>query len=327
MYCDVAFLEGIFKNMSNSSSYKVAYVILEKLSDIVLSMTESEILQEAQANPMFKKLFKKEHGTIIGQPDWHSQVDFQNVADEVFFVTGSTEQKCDDMRQKYGCLWVSESTLNVLDKLKQKYGYSLIPLKKQVLPGKNNTWKEVLGQVTIEPVNAAILVDNYMCSTITRFEERKRENLFEILRKIVPNSLEIPFHLTLVLENGGGKITTKIAQQWIAEIKGLNLCKSMCVTVVAHTTKDVTHERVILTNYHVFGSDKGFGIVFHGKADEITSGEIKSVFDSIDDCLGETTKQQHFQRISWIKQMYHEIAQRPSSVIFLEGDKQNRLID
>ncbi|MCH5345878.1 MAG: hypothetical protein J1E63_02140, partial [Muribaculaceae bacterium] len=187
-----------------------------------------------------------------------------------------------------------------------------------------STWKDVFNAINIVPINSAVIIDNYIFNHF----DRRKQSLYSIIKELVPQNLKIPFHLTIFINNENGKVEKQKMEQVIKEIHELKLGATINVSIVAHTIKNETHDRHILTNYHLITSGKGFGVIDYRNVQENTKGEIVSTFHNIEYMPAFTThKHQHSQLLDWMKDIYVDRKGMNAIYAFEIGDKfENRLL-
>lgn len=114
----------------------------------------------------------------------------------------------------------------------------------------------------------------------------------------------------------------------ISEIHELKLASKILVSIVSHTSGNVTHDRNILTNYHLITSGHGFGVIDYRGVKENAMGEVKSTLHNI--CFLPSTssvKHQHSHILDWMKDIYIDRRGMESLYAFEVGDSfNNRLL-
>ena len=327
-YCNHAFVDEVIANKKRSTPHNIAYSIIDKLSDIVIDLSKDQLLDLFKSNPFYKQLSKRANRKIIPQINWKDSCDMTNIADEMFFITPGYIDNHKDLRKDMGCLIVSSDTdIHLLNRMDSIRAYSLIPRKNRRVDiefEEVNSWKDVVSRIDIRPINAAVLIDNFMFNDIDKFNQRKEHSLYDLLKSIIPNNLKNSFHLTIVACNDNGTITKEFAGSIISEIQDLEICKDLEIEFVAHTKKATTHDRAIITNYHYFHAGTGFSVIDNSGIVEVSKGDIKSTFHSIHNCSGfETTKHIQKRSLLWVKEIMENLNNRNS---FKIGNNINRLL-
>ena len=325
IYCNHEFIDNIIKKQKKSRPHKIAYKIIELLGEIYVDLTKDELRERIIKNEFYKILSKNNRG-IHHAEDWVSSFNKSDVTDEVFFIKGASIENYKEIREQYGCLIISLDDISYLEVLCKPGNFSLIPTRNRLSFETNykNSWDDVFRESPVCPVNAAIITDNFMFTD--KFEDCKDQSLHAILRSIVPEDLKISFHLTLFYCNDNGSFTKEKAQLIIDEIKSLNLCQDIKVTIVSHTKKSTTHDRKILTNYHYITSGKGFNIIDKNGIQEQTEGSVSCVFLNIENILGNETVKHHYDYTQgWLKQILNN--KNSNDCSFIIGDNVNRLFN
>ena len=117
-------------------------------------------------------------------------------------------------------------------------------------------------------------------------------------------------------------------EQVISEIHGLKLASKIQVSIVVHTSGDVTHDRSILTNYHIITSGRGFSVIDNRGVKENARGEIVSTFNNICNIPSITSiKHIHSHILDWLRDIYIDKRGMNSLYAFKVGDDfDNRLL-
>ncbi len=256
-------------------------------------------------------------------------------ADDIFLLLPPDSKPYSNYREKMGVLLTSSLTdMQVIDDMGTSHlrPFNLLTaVQKRKLQEHGeeyediSSWKDVLATIDVAPINAAVIIDNYLLSS--NFDRRK-PSLYNLIQALVPNGLAIPFHLTIFLYNKNGELKKEKMEQVISEIHELKLGPKIQVSIVAHTSGNVTHDRNILTNYHLITSGHGFGIIDYRGVKENAMGEVKSTFHNIGFLPSTSSiKHQHSHILDWMKDIYIERRGMESLYAFEVGDDfNNRLL-
>ena len=335
IYCTLQTLSEVIR-LRKDRPYSSTFSVIDKLCDIKLECEMSEFEKLRVANPIINKLFKRGSKSISCGASIDKAIINPN-ADDIFLMTPPNSRLYSEYREKMGLLVTSSLTdIQFIDDLCHIHfrPYTLLPeTQKQRLRAHEEdfeditSWKEVFDPIKLAPINSAIIIDNYI---FNEFEQRDA-TLYSIIRSIVPNGLKIPFHLTIFVNRGSDnehKITKKKMEQVVDEIHGLNLGSEIKVSIIAHTIKDTTHDRNILTNFHIISSGKGFGNFGHNGVKDIAQGSITSTFHNINFLPSSATiKHQHSIILDWMRDIYIDKKGMNSIYAFEVGDKfDNRLL-
>lgn len=326
IYCNKEFVESVIANRKKSTAFMMVYKAMLLFGDIYIDLTKEKIAELIKDNQFFKTIQKSSRG-VHSALGWQGYINFKNTADELYLINPGTVESPKNIRTDFGCLIISsDDDIEYLERMSRLCSFSLIPLSKRIIKEATykNSWSDVFKATKVLPINAAVICDNYIFGD--KFKERKEQSLYEILRCIVPSNLKIPFHLTIFYYNQNGTFKKEKAEEIIKEIKDLELCSDMKVTIVAHTNADTTHDRRILTNYHYIYSGKGYNIIGKDGIKELSEGSISSIYHSIDSLHGdETIKHKYDFTQAWLKDIKENHINNPSC--FIAGDNINRLLD
>ena len=329
-YCTLEFLNEVVKLQKESLPHKVAYRIMKNLSNIYLDITASEFLELVKSNPYMQELLQRGNKTIKAKLNWKDEISFESNTDTVYFIHPNYIQNYKEIRKNTGSLIVSSDKNDItwLERLNNNRGYVCI-VPTYCRDGASSdfpyqeSWEEAIKTLPIKPVNSLIISDNYLFKEI---ELRKEKGLFSILRAIVPNDLKIPFHLAIFSYIGDKTSFSKNeADKLISEIKNVFGEEKIKVTIIIHGSNDskkTTHDREILSNYHVITSGIGFSVIEKDKIKDVAKGHIEPVFHSLATTPENhmATKHFHFQTLQWLKKIYNK------DNIYIAGDREHRML-
>lgn len=100
------------------------------------------------------------------------------------------------------------------------------------------------------------------------------------------------------------------------------------INIIAHGVTETTHDRHIITNYHIINSGKGFSVIDESGIQEVTTGGGKSVYNNIDTkTMGMLTgKHIQCQMLEWFSAIYKQLDDSRNDY-YVIGDKfDNRLL-
>lgn len=310
----------------------IAYKAILLLGDVYVDMSREELstfIHQKEDN-IYKALWKKASNRLHVAERWTDSFNPTDIADEVFFIAPNGIENFKQIRSDYGCLVVAEDNdIFYLERLCRNNGFSLIPVqaRKQLNSFETsfcNNWGDVFKQVKEIPINAAIISDNFLFGD--KYNDRKEYSLFNLLRNLVPSSLKTSFHLTMFVCNDKGLFREDKARVIVNEIKRLNLCSDLKVTIIAHTMKSLSHDRKILTNYHYITSGCGFNIISADGPAELSEGDVSCVFKSLDSLNIQTSiKHKYDYSQAWYKDIIDNHL-KDNYNCFMIGDNINRLL-
>lgn len=335
LFCNIQTLSEVIR-LRKDRPYSSVYAIIEKLSDVYLeSIDKAQLMRLAITNPIIKKLLKRSNRKLIPAKSIKEEIKSYR-PDDIYLMDPPDSSKFADYRINHGVLVIKSMSdmvylenlcyshfrpFNLLtDRQKQK-----LRLQKEEFED-ISSWTEVLDVIKIEPINSAVIIDNYL---LDKFE-RRSYSLYNLIKALVPEGLVIPFHLTIFLYNKNGNLNLKKDKlsQVIEEIHNLRLGSEIKVSIVAHTHNDLSHDRNILTNFHLINSGRGFGVIDSRGVKENAQGEIKSTFHGIEYLNSSiSVKHQHSHLLEWMKDIYADNIGVETSYFFEIGDKfDNRLL-
>ena len=325
-YCNANFLDDIIKGRKKDSSYSIAYTMLSKMSDIIVDMPQEELKKLIVSDETYKRLNKRENKSIRAK-NWISEFSPNDICDDVFLINPDDIKDFKKIRQEYGCLIIANEAneLKAFDRNIKGHIFNLVPTSERVEDltiNYHNSWSQFFSEFKLAPLNAVIITDNFMFGN--KFEKRKEDSLFTILKSIAPKGLEQDFHITIFFNNDPDKrtgvmpLSKEKAESLIEEIKNLKLSDSVKVTIVAHTIKSTTHDRELITNYHYMKSGAGFSVVDQYGVQEVAKGEVQHVFCNMDSNV--TVKQLQAEVVMWLKSIYKREKGGDATYSYIVGD-------
>ena len=331
-YCNCKFLDDIIRGRKTDASYSRAYTMLNKLSNIIVDMPKDELKKLIENDEVYKKLNKRENKSFKAK-EWIQGFSPENICDDVFLINEGDIKNHKRIRQDYGCLIIANTPneLKAFERYSQGHSFNLVPKAERIDDPtiiSHNSWMCFFENFKMAPLNAIIITDNYMFGS--KFDERKQQSLFAILRSIVPKDLKQDLHVTLFFNNapnhnGVLPLEKSKAEKLINEIKNLNLCDSVKVTIVAHDIKSTTHDRELITNYDYMYSGVGFSVVDKLGVKEVAKGQVQHVFCGMDSDV--TIKQLQAEVAMWLKPIFEGKKGHNATYTYVVGDKKNRLLE
>ncbi|EAZ94711.1 hypothetical protein FBBAL38_13035 [Flavobacteria bacterium BAL38] len=317
-----------FNQLLVNNSNDILEKILNDFCDVYLDLDEEEILNLIEENPIFKSFSKREIGSVIP-----AKVDLDNIKNNDFIpylndiLVLNENFKTDEIRANYGILAIKPDEIQYLESLDFHFGYSF--QKNEI--NDFNSWEEVFSLKPLEPLNSAILIDNHFWSNLENFHEENLENLYPIFENLIPKTLKVPFHLSIVTSNNKSLLNKKFNEKLNKIVKNLRTKTGVNVEISLSThtdiVKDELHERVIMTNYHYIYSDKGFNVFKDKKIILSTKGDRNWVFKDVKNYYGQIRKHQHFQNIQLVKKRITQNQAIDNEVIFNIGNTNNSLLN
>jgi len=322
VYCQNEIVDYFFILDENDALFK----IVDEFYDLALDIDEDKVFELIKENPVANYFFKRETASIICDKDSFEKIakaDYLPFSNDVLLCNETIDT--DEIRNKFGVLALHLED-EFLNDQNFNFGYTL----EQNEECKFKCWSDVIDPKPFTPSNSAILVDNYIWQKKSEFHSENTENLYEIISKIIPRNLEVPFHLLINIDYRNTGISKKEAKEKIKKVKK-NLenrtGKTIEVGISSHSNPKLFHSRVILTNHHYFYSDKGFTIIKNGKIKDATYGTRNWVFYGIENYVGEINKHHHNNLIRNLKVSTEFNTGVNTDAIYNIGEWKNRLLN
>ena len=224
------------------------------------------------------------------------------------------------LRNEYGILALKLED-DFLEKQNLHFGYSIGPHKDSL-----KCWSDIFKVKTLNPINSAILIDNFLWSNLSNYKQENEDNIYPILENLIPHNLEVPFHLIIVIQNKDGHINKEKAKEIIKKMnKRIVRENGLLISIITQTDTKTFHERLILTNYHYVYSHKGFVTFNRGRVKNETNGFRDWVFKDINNYMGEINKHKHQRSTLNVFNLVGKNMKTESSIIFCQGDTDSPL--
>ena len=333
VFCTLETLSEVIR-LRKDRPYSTVYSIIDKLGDVYLDCeNNTELLRLSSSNPIVNKLLKRPNRKIYCRQPWNQAIKTPR-ADDIFLLLPPSSKSYSDYRERKGVLLTSSLTdMQVIDDLGTSHyrPYTLLTEEQKEKLGKHgeeyediSSWRDVFSTINVSPINSAVIIDNYLLSKF----DRRKPSLYNLIQSLVPKGLTIPFHLSIFIYNKNGEVKKDRMEQVISEIHGLKLASKIQVSIVVHTSGDVTHDRSILTNYHIITSGRGFSVIDNRGVKENARGEIVSTFNNICNIPSITSmKHIHSHILDWLRDIYIDKRGMNSLYAFKVGDDfDNRLL-
>lgn len=254
IYLDLAFLEEFFLANDDSDRHSRLKRLLcsaESPAQLIVNFDFEEIYKDPEKRILFRQIVNKLPTSDLEIIDKANVVSFHETKEPNLFFMNAESLKT----ERFGCFNMTSNQLEKGDLL-------LYPEKYRVDSTRENWSFLSFCQL---PCNSLILTDNYLFSN-----DETYENVFSILKTLMPSKLEMDFDLTIIgydskksfksIEEPSGKIMKKLKEYFSYNIN---------LTII----REEHHGRYIHTNYTRFQSEKGFGLFKNkriSKSDETT---------------------------------------------------------
>ncbi|QZT38983.1 hypothetical protein K5X82_08810 [Halosquirtibacter xylanolyticus] len=332
IYCSDAIFTKIVEEEDAAFESKTLFPIFMDYSNIILDLDEDELEEKIYAHEVYRIFNKKEVGELVPHKKFFQSIDEENYCKfpTDIFLLDHEHIDAEKIRLSHGCMILKKNELHLFEKLNKTYGFSFkTPVDGLQRRNRNGSWEAFLKEVSLTPINSAILIDSYLYKNIVDFNNFKEENLFEIVKNIIPSTLEVPFHITLVFNNSNDIINKEKSQWVMAELTQFieqEIGKAIEVGIITHNLNPAIHERVLLTNHHYFYSDKGFNIIRDGKVRNETRGKIEWLYHDVAENYGTIRKEDHFDYLDVIRKQRDNNKTTGNRLCFNIGHTDNRLL-
>ncbi|CAH8282889.1 hypothetical protein EV196_101735 [Mariniflexile fucanivorans] len=314
LFCSEESLEEIFMFKED---HLALHNIVEQFCDVVLNIDENEISEKINDNPFFKSLFKREHSSLSGNKDKYKELankKYANFLNDILLLD-LKQNETEKIRDQFGVLAISLID-SFIENQNYHFGYTI-----DNKLGSLKCWSELFKEKPVNPINSAIIIDNFLWNDLSKYRDENDDNIYPILENLIPKSLEVPFHLLIVLQNKGGNINKEKVKEIIKKMnKKIVRNNGIDISVVTQTDTRTFHERVIITNYHYIYSHKGFVSFAKGKIKNETNGDRNWVFKDINNYVGQIRKHQHLNNALNVFNLINNNNKNETSLIFNIGN-------
>ncbi len=325
IYCSKAIFEKIVDNLEGAKELNILNTILYEYSDVILDLSEEDFENKINEYP-YKAFRNRPANRIETLPEFFGKIQDENLEEfstDIFLLDKSNDF-LNNVRIGKGIFMFNPSELGIINDYYK-------PLEYVFLKNGNNTfrdWTTLLKAKSLSPINSALIIDNFLIDS--NYDRTKKTNIFNILSTLIPRDLTIPFHLTLVVINADNSITeskAKIVVNELEEFINKELRIIAKIGLVTHTDRNKFHKRAILTNHFFMYSDKGFDIFNEDNiVQNNTDGDIRWVFDSVCNMIGDCRKKLHSEYLRRAKETINFNLNHSNSVLFNSGFVKNRLL-
>lgn len=293
------------------------YSIFCNHSEVCLNMTDEELIaEEVQGTPIFE--FIKATG---GRSPHALKEYFDSIYEDNSVIAGKprsafflsySEEEALAIQNSYGVIVQSDKSINdniLTGSFKRK-----LLKDEEIEEGTNIGWKSLL-KYKFPPSNAVIISDNYLLPSTERvgqnFVSSGKSNVLWMLDAILPLSLSISYHVTIISEdnNQDEAWRNRIAGQLNTEINNM---RNYNINVeVVFIKSEMLHERLLLMNYVNSACEHGF-YVFKAKDAKtvhvVNKLQINSYFSSLNNSQGESEYQVANKDLMLLKKVCNDLA-------------------
>lgn len=170
-----------------------------------------------------------------------------------FYLLDISVEMAEELSKKYGVIVKSCSEIN--DNIFQLW-YKKYFEKGEILPGENNGWKNIFSNIKLPPANSIIITDRYLFGTKEKEIDLGYENLKLLLDALLPDSLNIPFHIYIIFRRQDKLRDERLNEIYEQLIKFLRAKRNYDI-ILELISYDTVHPRRIISNYYAIELDKG----------------------------------------------------------------------
>ena len=273
VYCDYEFLEefinqlkgkDLIEYLNSGDDYGIdLYRLLFNASKIELNKSNEEIIQLSKKNPYINKLLRS--GSLKESNIDISTLDFDKIKPNMVFFLGSSQIEAERLREKYGMWFFSKANLTETKKL-------FVLESHNFNTAKENQFKDFGFFYNYRhPCNSLVITDEYFFTSGNTFDENAVEKYLKpILRRIIPQKLEVDFQITIIATQKYFEVDKKK----IEDI--LRIVQPEGIIIKLNFVNFDFHERHIFTNYYKITVDKGLKVKFKEK----NAFEFRTIFYS-----------------------------------------------
>lgn len=293
------------------------YDIFCNHSEVCLNMTDEELqAEEMEGTPIFEFIKATGGRGVIALKEYFDSIYDDNsiIAAKprsAFFLSYSAAD-AELIQNSYGVIVQSAESIND-DILTGSYKRKLLK-DEEIQEGTTIGWKSLL-KFTFPPSNAVVISDNYLLQSTERiggnYVASGKSNLLWMLDAILPVTLSIPYHVTIISEdnNQNEAWRNRVAGQLNTEINNL---RGYEINVeVVFIKSEMLHERLLLMNYVNSSCEHGF-YVFKAKDGKtvhvVNKLQINSYFSALNNSQGESEYQIANKDLSLLKNVCNELA-------------------
>lgn len=205
------------------------------------------------------------------------------------FVVDDAPTECAEWSRNYGVCVVSRHAPETAAYLTKELARKEIKVSKKYLtsPGSSqrNGWDSVLtprsAQWQKAPLNALVIVDNYLLGKKGDKLALGQENLISLLDALLPATLAMDFHLLLVTNNGDAHLKSKNLTELAKQLRhALGRPYELKIGVVTRKNGP-EHRRAIISNYYFGASHHGFSCFDGPKAKWANDLIVSGIFSGV----------------------------------------------
>lgn len=128
-------------------------------------------------------------------------------------------------------------------------------------------WRDLLAEKPALPLNALVIIDNYLLKQPTKGEQ----STANLLDALLPSSLDeaLAFEVLLVISSREYPVRPEILDRIISSLENsLQRSYPIKIGILTHNGEERFHRRAVVSNYHFMRSDRGFAHFTGARADK-----------------------------------------------------------
>lgn len=326
IYTSFDALDETFLFREEYAEHAILHDIILEYSDVMVDLEDDEFEKKVEENPFLKALVKRENKYTFSLRSFFVDIEAQNL-DEFphdIFILDKTKEYCAELMEKYGVLVMPNTDLSGIKHLTVRHRKDLRknePLQHEQKKG----WQAFFAQSNPYPVNSLILIDNYIFKKI----DSGIRNLVEIIRSVLPEDLDCTFEILIITDNRDGRYTKekieKILNQIENKISGIKDYPVSVGIVLSGRINDELHQRIILTNYHLIKTDKGFNVFdSKGRSSHPEDITMEGAYHTLNG--GDPEIKTLLRKLEAVKDIFKETSEK-NNAGFMVGNFSNRFLD
>ena len=286
-YCSLTTLESLALYPEDMPELRA---LLTHHEVIMLDVPKAEL--EAQLDDpdsVLTSLLRIEAGNFVVDTQPGCQTDAEVLlraeAAGALFVLDHSPVKCEQLGRQFGVCAVSGTHGRPVSTLTSYFFRQLekgTSYRTGTPPNAREGWPAVLAEEPLLPINAVVLIDNYLLKD----EEIGKQSAVSILDALLPPTLDaaLPFQILLVVSVNGYPLKSKVLNRvidYIEEKLKLSRKYPIEVGILTHNGNEQFHRRVVISNYHFLHTDRGFTHFQAAKATKHNDITIKGAYHDL----------------------------------------------
>ena len=250
------------------------YNIFCNHAEVYLNISKEEYLEELKEGTAIFEYIKANAGREPIPLAYH----FQSIYDDpsrvldkprAVYLLNYSDAEAKSLQNKFGVIIQGEN--NIDDTILRNTYSKNLPQNSVWITGTKLGWNSLLN-ISLPPLNTIVISDNFLFTN--EDGNRGTANFLQFIESILPDHLEIDFHILLLAQQPALKdklwCERKVGQLK-TELKNLNKSYPINFELVFAET---IHKRIAISNYFILIAEKGFAI--------FKTNDLKTVHDDND---------------------------------------------